>query len=157
MAIAEGATEIPDSEDEPMTSSPAASSNGVDDKLRLTAREPLQEPQDAFQAVTSPHQAPGEHVSNVASKDDESLGVDPGNASSDVESPYHALANFQLDNTMAAVNVDASHMQDQKTQQSQLHSPKQRRETESLVGQTPPPLRDDDNIKEVSKQSMSME
>jgi hypothetical protein len=41
--------EIPDSEDEPMTSSPVNTWDGAADKLFATSRGPLQDAQDALQ------------------------------------------------------------------------------------------------------------
>lgn len=64
MAIGLNVTEIPDSEDEPMTSSPVAVSNEAVDTLCAATLVPAQDTQDkAF-----PHQAPSSHIAKFASR-----------------------------------------------------------------------------------------
>lgn len=85
MVVGEGVREIPDSEDEPLTSSPQVASNGAVDKLSPIVRGPFQ---DASQDVACTHQESGEVSSSTGSKRfkrDERLDVDHQNASIDVD------------------------------------------------------------------------
>ncbi|PSN71217.1 Swi5-domain-containing protein [Corynespora cassiicola Philippines] len=86
MAFSAGATEIPDSEDEPMTSSPGPIPDDVSDKLRSVVREPVQAPQEAPQELACRHQDPGYNVSNRAPKHAERLDAEQKKASTDVGS-----------------------------------------------------------------------
>ncbi|KAF2128453.1 Swi5-domain-containing protein [Dothidotthia symphoricarpi CBS 119687] len=81
MAIGINVTEIPDSEDEPMTSSPVAVSDAAVVNLCKAALAPAQELQDS----TVPQQASAEHVAKPVSRRTDGLCADQGNACVDVE------------------------------------------------------------------------
>jgi hypothetical protein len=83
MAPGEGRREVPDSEDEPMTSSPVNVSDGAADKLCATAPVALQDTQDALQEAARPHQATTENTANLAGGRIRSLSADQENASLD--------------------------------------------------------------------------
>lgn len=83
MAPGEGRREVPDSEDEPMTSSPVNVSDGAADKLCATAPVALQDTQDALQEAARPHQATTENAANLAGGRTMSLSADQENASLD--------------------------------------------------------------------------
>jgi hypothetical protein len=80
-----GRREVPDSEDEPMTSSPVNTSDAAADKLFATARVPLQDAQDALQEATDTHQATAGSIANVPGKGCEGLDADQHDASTDVD------------------------------------------------------------------------
>ncbi|KAF2630308.1 hypothetical protein BU25DRAFT_255947 [Macroventuria anomochaeta] len=81
MAIGTGVTEIAESEEELLMSSPAAVSDAAVDKLSATAC------QDA-QVVACPHQKPAEHSANEASSRTDRLGVDQQKPSSNPEATH---------------------------------------------------------------------
>jgi hypothetical protein len=81
MAIGSGITEIPDSEEEPLTSSPDAVSGGAVDKLCATPQLAVQGAQDMSQDVANPDQALTERVGNEATDCAGNVNVDQENAS----------------------------------------------------------------------------
>ncbi|KAH8733147.1 Swi5-domain-containing protein [Phaeosphaeriaceae sp. PMI808] len=81
MAAREGRREVPDSEDEPMTSSPVDALDGAADKLFATAPDPLQDVQDALQPATQHHQALLERTANPVGGQSGGLDADQENAS----------------------------------------------------------------------------
>lgn len=81
MAIDRGITEIADSEDEPLTSSPAAVADVAADKLSVTAR------QDA-QAVAYSYQETAEHIANERSSHTDLLDADQEKPSTDLTTPH---------------------------------------------------------------------
>ncbi|RYN49578.1 hypothetical protein AA0118_g11383 [Alternaria tenuissima] len=83
MAIEKGATEIADSEDDPMTSSPGVVPDEAADKLCAMARVPYQERQDALHKADCLHQAFAQRSANAASCSAEGLGGDPDDAQID--------------------------------------------------------------------------
>lgn len=91
MAIDRGITEIADSEDEPLTSSPAAVADVAADKLSVTAR------QDA-QAVAYSYQETAEHIANERSSHTDLLDADQEKPSTDLTTPH-----------VDRLNVDAGH------------------------------------------------
>ena len=98
MAVASGVTEIPDSEDEPFTSSPDVAFGGAADKLCATSRGAAQDAQD----VANPDQAATEHIGNDTESRSDDLGVDQGNASTnDQASVQTAGALSQLHSTIS--------------------------------------------------------
>ncbi|KZM19521.1 hypothetical protein ST47_g9383 [Ascochyta rabiei] len=78
MAVGTDVTEIADSEEEPLTSSPAALPDAAADKLSTTAG------QDA-QAVTWLHQDPARSIANEVSSRTDGLDVDQAESSANVE------------------------------------------------------------------------
>ncbi|KAF2026680.1 hypothetical protein EK21DRAFT_115631 [Setomelanomma holmii] len=85
MAAADGKREVPDSEDEPMTSSPVSVSEGAADKLSATAPVPLQDAQDALQEAARPHQANAKRHANSTDGRTDGLDADRAIASVDVD------------------------------------------------------------------------
>jgi hypothetical protein len=80
--------EVPDSEDEPLTSSPINTSDGAADKLYATARVPVQDTQDTLNApkeATHSHQAIAENVANVPGERTDGLDADRNIASVDLD------------------------------------------------------------------------
>lgn len=100
MAIGTGVTEIADSEEEPLTSSPAAVSDAAVDKLSATAG------QDA-QAVACPHQELAEHTANQASSRTDLLDVDQKKPSTDVEITHYDRPDSQSAHETATNNASA--------------------------------------------------
>jgi hypothetical protein len=94
--------EVPDSEDEPMTSSPVNASDGAADKLFASARVPLQDAQDALQEATGTHQANAESIANVPGKACESLDADQKDASTDVGASKHVPNGVQSERTTSS-------------------------------------------------------
>jgi hypothetical protein len=83
-----GRTEVPDSEDEPMTSSPVNILDGATNKLCAAAPVPLQgaqDAQDALHEAAQPHQANAENTANPHAERTDGLGEGQRNASLDVE------------------------------------------------------------------------
>ncbi|KAF2999352.1 hypothetical protein E8E13_005834 [Curvularia kusanoi] len=78
MAIGAGVTEIADSDEEPLTSSPAAIGDAVADKLCVTARQDVQ-------ARAYPYQEPTDCVANDLTSRTVGLDVDQEQASTDLE------------------------------------------------------------------------
>jgi hypothetical protein len=102
MASREGSREVPDSEDEPMTSSPVNTSDVVADKLSVTAPVPPQDAQGALQEAARPHQATSENVANAGDRIG-GLDVDQKNASID----HDVLStNIQPETTTATESAD---------------------------------------------------
>lgn len=99
MAPSEGRQEVPDSEDEPMTSSPVAFMDGAGDKLSATARVPLQDAQDAPTEPALAHQATAGDHANMPGTRTDGLDVDQLNASSDVDVRDSDGTNTQPDTT----------------------------------------------------------
>lgn len=104
MAAGEGRREVPDSEDEPMTSSPVNVSDGAADKLSTTAPVPPQDAQDALQEAARPHQATAEDIANSTGDRTDGLDADQEIASIDHDGsiidqnstkPYAALAELK--------------------------------------------------------------
>jgi hypothetical protein len=87
MAVGPGITEIPDSEDEPFTSSPDNTFSGAADKLCATPRGAVQDVQDTSQDVANPDQATTEHVGNDTDERTDNLDVDRDNASINDHAP----------------------------------------------------------------------
>ncbi|RYN17692.1 hypothetical protein AA0112_g11933 [Alternaria arborescens] len=83
MAIEKGATEIADSEDDPMTSSPGVVPDEAADKLCAMACVPYQERQDALHRADCLHQAFAQRNANAASCSAEGLGGDRDDAQID--------------------------------------------------------------------------
>ncbi|KAJ4379221.1 hypothetical protein N0V86_005266 [Didymella sp. IMI 355093] len=92
MAVGTGITEVVDSEEEPLTSSPAAVSETVDNKLSATAG------QDA-QAVACPHQEVAEHSANEASACTHVLDIDQEKYSIDIESTHNDQSDSSTQKT----------------------------------------------------------
>ncbi|KAF1915498.1 Swi5-domain-containing protein [Ampelomyces quisqualis] len=87
MASSEGKRCIPDSEDEPMTSSPVTvSDGGASDKLCAAARVPLQDTQGAPKESPQHLLAPAKSDANVPDRRFDGLDADRVNASVDVTS-----------------------------------------------------------------------
>jgi hypothetical protein len=97
-----GRREVPDSEDEPMTSSPVNASDGASDKLFATARVPLQDAQDALQEATGTHQATADDAANFSGKGSEGLDADQNDASIDVDAPKDVPNDMQSDTTTSS-------------------------------------------------------
>jgi hypothetical protein len=81
MAIEKGVTEVADSEDDPMTSSPGVVPDGAADKLCAMSCVPNQERQDALHEMDGLHQALAERDASAvktldANRDDASVDVD---------------------------------------------------------------------------------
>jgi hypothetical protein len=87
MAVGSGITEIPDSEDEPFTSSPDIAFSGAADKLCATSRGAVQDVQDTPQDVANPDQATTERVGNDTDERTDDLDVDQDNASINDHAP----------------------------------------------------------------------
>ena len=85
MAEEAGKREVPDSEDEPMTSSPVRVSHFDVHKLFSPPSVPLQERQDTLQVAQCSHQAHAKGPANTASNSAEGLGANPNNASVNVD------------------------------------------------------------------------
>ncbi|KAJ4367021.1 hypothetical protein N0V83_007551 [Neocucurbitaria cava] len=96
MAIRQGRSEIPDSEDEPMTSSPANVSNEALDKLSPPGPAPSQDAQETRQAAKDTHQAYADHVGITVSGDIEGLNADRDNASMNIDASQFDHINTQL-------------------------------------------------------------
>ncbi|KAH7087844.1 Swi5-domain-containing protein [Paraphoma chrysanthemicola] len=101
MAAGEERREVPDSEDEPMTSSPISVSDGAADKLFAAAPVPLQDAQHALQEAARHHQANAEHPDGRtdgldADQEIASVDVDATNsAQTDVHPSTAASRNHQ--------------------------------------------------------------
>jgi hypothetical protein len=95
MAIEKGLTEIADSEDDPMTSSPGVVPDEAADKLCAMARIPYQEPQDALHGADCLHQAFAQCNANAASCSAEGLGGDRDDAQID-DAPKIDQTNMTL-------------------------------------------------------------
>jgi hypothetical protein len=87
MAVGSGITEIPDSEDEPFTSSPDIAFSGAADKLCATPRRAVQDVQDTPQDVANPDQATTEHIGNDTGERTDNLDADQDNASINDHAP----------------------------------------------------------------------
>ncbi|KAF2847245.1 Swi5-domain-containing protein [Plenodomus tracheiphilus IPT5] len=85
MAVDDGRTEVRDSEDEPMTSSPIGVAGSDADKLSATGPVPLQDRQDALPEANGSHQARAQGLADTAPDSAEALGVDRCNASFNVD------------------------------------------------------------------------
>ncbi|RAR14340.1 dna repair protein swi5 sae3 [Stemphylium lycopersici] len=98
MAIEEGVTEVADSEEEPMTSSPAVVSDAAAaDKLSARASAPPQERQDATQGARRAHQALAECDANIAAERTGGLDVDQNDASINVDASNIDHADIKPD------------------------------------------------------------
>ncbi|CAO2649554.1 Nn.00g069390.m01.CDS01 [Neocucurbitaria sp. VM-36] len=89
MAIRQGRSEIPDSEDEMMVSSPVKVSDEALDKLSTTPSVPSQDAQDMRLAANYTHQTRDEQVGSAVS----------GHATMDIEASQHDQTNMQLSDT----------------------------------------------------------
>jgi hypothetical protein len=94
--------EIPDSEDEPMTSSPVNTWDGAADKLFATSRGPLQDAQDALQEATDTHQATADTVANLPGNRPEGLDDDQHDASLDDNASKPVQNDMQPDTTTSS-------------------------------------------------------
>jgi hypothetical protein len=94
MAIGPGVTEIADSDEEPLTSSPAAKEDANSDKLRLTAGQDIQ-------AVACPDQEAADGAANNLSSRTVCLDVDQQQPSTELEISRLAQANSQPSNQTA--------------------------------------------------------
>ncbi|EAT83408.2 hypothetical protein SNOG_09216 [Parastagonospora nodorum SN15] len=104
MAPVGGRNEVPDSEDEPMTSSPVAVSDGTADKLFAMAHVLPQDTQDAPQEATRLHQATSGTVANVAAQRTGGLDADQSIASIDIDAPTDERTDIQPTATVAPSN-----------------------------------------------------
>jgi hypothetical protein len=102
MAPVEGRREVPDSEDEPMTSSPVNVSDGIADKLFAMAHVPNQDAEDAPQEATRRHQATPETVANVTAERIDGLDADRNIASFNVNAPRDEQTDVQHTTTTAS-------------------------------------------------------
>lgn len=100
MAISTGVTEIADSEEEPLTSSPAAVPDATVDKLFATAGQDTQ-------AVACPHQEVAEHTANEASGCTSVLDVDQAKPSLDFDRIHVDQSELHSDHQAATHNVSA--------------------------------------------------
>jgi hypothetical protein len=128
MAIEKGITEIDDSEDEPMTSSPVAVlDEAARDKLSALASVPPQERQDALSEADGTHQALAQGIANAASDQAEALDVDRSDPAVDVHALHVDQTDLKLDETTTAqqegatVEVGNNHQEEQ----AQSHSPQE--------------------------------
>ncbi|USP75773.1 hypothetical protein yc1106_03047 [Curvularia clavata] len=85
MAIHEGVTEIADSDEEPMTSSPFVGADDAADKLPAMASDQPQELQDALQKLHSKHQVLGQDDVKSTPQSTAALGVDRCGAQADFD------------------------------------------------------------------------
>jgi hypothetical protein len=108
MALGEGEREVPDSEDEPMTSSPVDKSDDVAHKLCMAAPAPPQDAQDALQKAARPHQETTANVANLANDRTGGLGADQSDASININAPSNATIGIQLDNAAATQCADTT-------------------------------------------------
>jgi hypothetical protein len=88
-----GRTEVPDSEDEPMTSSPVNILDGAADKLSEATPVSLRDAQDSLHEAAQPHQANAENVAHPHAERTD--GADRENASLDVEASRVDHTNIQ--------------------------------------------------------------
>ena len=123
MAMGEGRTEVPDSEDEPMTSSPVNISDGAADKLSTPAHVPLQDAQDALQDAARTHQAIDESVANSPGDRTDDLGADHDNASLDVDASKVDQTNAQPEATTFGDCHDEAHERTSVPSSEALSSP----------------------------------
>jgi hypothetical protein len=100
MAIGTGVTEIADSEEEPMTSSPAAVPDATVDKLSATVGQDIQ-------AVACPHQEVAEHTANEASECAGVSDIDQEGPSAVVGRIYINRSELQSAHQAATNNVSA--------------------------------------------------
>ncbi len=89
MVAGAGVTEIADSEEEPLTSSPAAVSDAAVDKLSVTARRDTQ-------AASCSHQDATGHVANNLSSRTDCLNVDLDTPSTDLNITFTECSDMQL-------------------------------------------------------------
>lgn len=87
MAIEDDRTEVPDSEEEPMTSSPIKVSENNAHKLCEDDLVSFQDRQGARQSAGCSHQAHAKHSANTASSCAYSLDVDQNDAFNDIDAP----------------------------------------------------------------------
>ncbi|KAF2823798.1 Swi5-domain-containing protein [Ophiobolus disseminans] len=99
MAAGCGRTEIPDSEDEPMTSSPVNAMDGAADKLSATAPVP---PQDAQDAQDTLQEAARTHQGRT-----DGLSADHEIASIDVDALKIDQTNMQLETSAGSCDAEA--------------------------------------------------
>jgi len=95
MAPVDGRNEVLDSEDEPMTSSPVAVSDGTVDKLFAIAQVPPQDTQDALREAARPHQATTWTVANVTAQRTDGLDADQSIASIDIDASMDEGADIK--------------------------------------------------------------
>jgi hypothetical protein len=107
MAIEKGITEVADSEDDLMTSSPGVVSDEAADKLRAMSCGPYQERQDALHDADGLHQASAERDANAS----EVLGVDPIDASTDGYASKIDQTNMILHKTSAAQKGEGARLE----------------------------------------------
>lgn len=100
MPVETGVTEIADSEEEPLSSSPVAVSDAAADKLSATARY------DA-QAVASPHQEPAEHPANESPGHTDCLNVDLVKPSPDLSTAPVDHLDVQLSHQQKTDNTSS--------------------------------------------------
>jgi hypothetical protein len=126
MTIEKGITEIADSEEEPMTSSPVdVSDAAARDRLSAEAPVPPEERQDALPEADGTHQALAQGIANTASDKAEGLNADRNHAPVDVHSSNNDLTDMKLDDTVAAQQEGATVevCSDDQELLAQKHSP----------------------------------
>lgn len=97
MAIDDGCMEVPDSEDEPMMSSPFTVSKSDADKLRAADDETHQDRQDGLLEANDSYQAHAKALVNTAAAPIEVLHADQCNASINVEESLASQINVYDD------------------------------------------------------------
>lgn len=102
MAPVDGRNEVPDSEDEPMTSSPVDVSDGTADKLFAMAHIPPQDTQDAPREAARLHQATTGIVANVTAQRTDGLGADQSIASINIDAPMNEQTDIEPTTTTAS-------------------------------------------------------
>ncbi|KAH7074875.1 Swi5-domain-containing protein [Paraphoma chrysanthemicola] len=105
--------EVPDSEDEPMTSSPVSVSDGAADKLFAAGPVPLQDAQHALQEAARPHQANAEHHANSADGRTDGLDADQEIASVDVDATKPAQTDVHPSTTASQNHQELEACRDQ--------------------------------------------
>lgn len=115
MAIGTGVTEIADSEEEPLTSSPAAVTDATVDKLFATVGQDIQ-------AMACPHQEVAEHTANEVSDCTGVLDVDQEESSTDfgrihIDRPELHSAHEAATNNVSACAIDITQSADGSPQE----------------------------------------
>ena len=121
--MGEGRTEVPDSEDEPMTSSPVNISDGAADKLSAPGLVPLQDAQDALQDAARTHQAIDDSVANSPGDRTDDLGAEQENASLDVDAPKVDQTNAQPEVTTSGDRHGEAHERTSEPNPEALSTP----------------------------------
>jgi hypothetical protein len=109
MTIEKGITEIADSEEEPMTSSPVdVSDAAARDRLSAQAPVPPRERQDALPEADGTHQALAQGIANTASDKAAGLNADRNHAPVDVHASNNDRTDTKLDDTVATQQEGAT-------------------------------------------------